>query len=65
MATTRPSIEHFLHPLSIDNAKVHSLARGFARTYERLAAESLEQFLPTPISDSVLRFEGNEEGRCV
>ena len=62
MATTIPSIEGFLQPLSINVDKIHSLARAFARTYERLAAESLEQFLPTPISESVLRF-GDEEGR--
>jgi hypothetical protein len=63
MATTTSDIEHFLEPLYIDIPKIHSLARAFATTFERLAARSLDQFLPTPISDSVLRPEGDEKGR--
>jgi len=34
-------------------------------TFTRLAAESLDQFLPTPITDSILRPVGDEKGRYV
>lgn len=63
MATTQTPLEDFLQPLSIDIPKAHSLARSFCATYTRLAAESQDQFLPTPVSDSVLRPTGNDEGR--
>jgi len=63
MATTSSDIESFLQPLYVDILKIHSLARAFAITYEKLAAESLDQFLPTPISDSILRPDGDEKGR--
>jgi hypothetical protein len=63
MATTRTPLEDFLQPLNVDIPKVHNLARSFCTTYARLAAESHDQFLPTPVSDSVLRPTGNDEGR--
>ncbi|KAK0119744.1 hypothetical protein ONS95_011179 [Cadophora gregata] len=65
MATTRQSLDSssFLEPLSIDTAKIRSLARSLCSTFTSLAANSQEQFLPTPISDSVLRPEGDESGR--
>jgi len=56
-------IEEFLEPLSIDVPKVHQLARSLCKTYLRLAAEAQDQFLPTPISDSVLRPRGDDKGR--
>ena len=62
MDTTTSGIERFLQPLYIDIPKIHSLARAFAKTFERLAAESVDQFLSTPIPESVLR-QGNEKGR--
>jgi hypothetical protein len=62
MATTTSDIENFLQPLYLDIPKIHSLARAFASTFEKLAAESLDQFLPTPISDSVLRSRWDETG---
>jgi len=65
MASTTSDIELFLQPLYIDIPKVHSLARAFASTFAYLALESLDQFLSTPISDSVLRPEGDEKGRSV
>ncbi|KAH6723174.1 hexokinase-7 [Leptodontidium sp. MPI-SDFR-AT-0119] len=69
MASTRQSLDSpsspssFLAPLSISAAKIHSLARSLCSTFTSLAANSQEQFLPTPISDSVLRPEGDESGR--
>jgi hypothetical protein len=56
-------MDDFLRPLHVDIPKIHSLARSFYRTYTSLAAESQDQFLSTPISDSILRPSGDEKGR--
>jgi len=40
----------FLKPLSIDDEKVHSLAYQFSHVYRELALNSVEQFLPTPVT---------------
>jgi hypothetical protein len=63
MATERETLEDFLAPLAIDLPKIHSLARRLCETFKRLAKESESQFLPTPISDAVLRPSGDERGR--
>jgi len=63
IAMTRLPLDDFLGPLHIDVSRIHSLARSFCRTYTRLAGESQDQFLSTPISDSILRPSGNEKGR--
>lgn len=61
-----PELEHFLSPLHIDVTKAHVLSHEFHRTFQQLAAESLTQFLPTPISESTLRpTGGRERGRYV
>jgi hypothetical protein len=59
------SIENFLCPLEIDVAKLCRLMRSLRQTYEKLAACSEDQFLPTPILESVLRpeIEGDESGK--
>ncbi|KAI0457726.1 MFS general substrate transporter [Xylaria acuta] len=44
-------LEHFLEPLHIDVTKAHVLAHELYQTFQHLAAESLTQFLPTPISE--------------
>ena len=63
-AASRPlSVQDFLLPLDIDLPKVATLAANLAQTYKRLAAESENQFLPTPISDSILRPSVAEGGR--
>ncbi|EKD21695.1 hexokinase-1 [Drepanopeziza brunnea f. sp. 'multigermtubi' MB_m1] len=64
MTTTRESqsADSFLLPLQVDTSKIRSLARSLHSTFTSLAAESQEQFLPTPISDSILRPEGDENG---
>ncbi|KAI2615669.1 MFS general substrate transporter [Hypoxylon sp. NC1633] len=57
------AIEDFLKPLSIDEAKAHALSREMCRTFQELSANSLDQFLATPISESILRpTEGREKG---
>lgn len=63
MATSTDPLKEFLKPLYIDIPKIHHLAKSLCDTYTRLAAESLDQFLPTPISDSVLRPGGESHGR--
>ncbi|TAQ91651.1 hypothetical protein B7494_g45 [Chlorociboria aeruginascens] len=63
MATSDPSLEAFLLPLKIDIEKIHKLAQSLNLTFRRLAKESQEQFLPTPISDRLLRPSGDRDGR--
>ncbi|KAI0404257.1 MFS general substrate transporter [Xylaria palmicola] len=46
-----PELVQFLKPLYVDVTKAHVLAHELFQTYRQLAAESLTQFLPTPISD--------------
>ncbi|KAI1279080.1 major facilitator superfamily domain-containing protein [Xylaria sp. FL0933] len=59
-----PELEHFLEPMHVDVTKAHVLAHELYQTFRHLAAESLTQFLPTPISESILRpTEGRERGR--
>ncbi|KAI1435357.1 hexokinase-7 [Xylaria sp. CBS 124048] len=57
-------LERFLRPIHIDNSKAHVLAHELHETFKELAAQSLTQFLPTPISESILRPKGGgEKGR--
>ncbi|KAI8632117.1 MFS general substrate transporter [Xylariaceae sp. FL1651] len=59
-----PGLEDFLRPLHIDVTKAHALAHELHQTFQQLAAESLTQFLPTPISESILRPSmGRKKGR--
>ncbi|KAI1101085.1 MFS general substrate transporter [Jackrogersella minutella] len=56
-------IEDFLRPLAIDEAKAHALSHKLYRSFQHLSANSLDQFLPTPISESILRpTAGREKG---
>lgn len=48
--TTNSDIDDYLHPLTIEEDRVHGLARQFANTYKHLALHSTDQFLPTPIT---------------
>lgn len=48
-------LQDFLQPMSIDLEKCHALSQAFLQTFTQLAAESLDQFLPTPVSESILR----------
>ncbi|KAK3994913.1 hypothetical protein QBC44DRAFT_36181 [Cladorrhinum sp. PSN332] len=50
-----PSLTDFLSPLSIDTKKVFALSRKFTSNFRKVAAESETQFLPTPITESILR----------
>ncbi|KAH8900048.1 actin-like ATPase domain-containing protein [Thozetella sp. PMI_491] len=50
-----PDLNRFLTPLHIDTQGARDLARDLAANFKQLSAESLDQFLPTPISESMLR----------
>jgi hypothetical protein len=63
MASSTLSIDEFLRPLDVDVPKIHALTKALASTYGRLAKESKEQFLSTPIEESLLRPESDGVGR--
>ncbi|KAI9036376.1 hexokinase family protein [Aspergillus affinis] len=44
-------LDDFLLPLALDEAVLYKLARRFSGVYRRLALESEEQFLPTPVTN--------------
>ncbi|KAK3352385.1 actin-like ATPase domain-containing protein [Lasiosphaeria hispida] len=55
MAAPPPDLRAFLKPLSFEFGSVVSLSQELALTFKHLSAQSLSQFLPTPISESILR----------
>ncbi|CAK7265823.1 hypothetical protein SEPCBS119000_001715 [Sporothrix epigloea] len=48
-------LDRFLERMRIDDERVYTLSREFSSTFTRLAAESTDQFLPTPITESIIR----------
>ncbi|KAI8723634.1 Phosphotransferase [Fusarium sp. LHS14.1] len=58
------SIQDFLEPLSVDIDRIHSLSQHFLVAFEKLASDSHNQFLPTPISDAILRPEAERSQEC-
>ncbi|KAA8648275.1 hexokinase family protein [Aspergillus tanneri] len=44
-------LDEFLSPLAPDEAALYKLARRFSSVYRKLALESEEQFLPTPVTN--------------
>ncbi|ORY65205.1 hexokinase-7 [Pseudomassariella vexata] len=60
----RSDVENFLRPLRIDVPMVHRLSQELYKSFKKLATESKIQFLPTPITESILRpAAGCEKGR--
>ncbi|UNI21812.1 hypothetical protein JDV02_007768 [Purpureocillium takamizusanense] len=49
------ALNDFLRPFHVDVDTCHALSQRFADNFAYLAAESQDQFLPTPISQSILR----------
>jgi hexokinase len=43
-------VDEFLSPLALDEAVLYRLARRLSTVYKKLALESDQQFLPTPVS---------------
>jgi hypothetical protein len=61
---TAASLDAFLQPIHIDLETVQSLSRELEETFRQLALNSAEQFLPTPITEPILRPPaGVEKGR--
>lgn len=54
-ATQGELLEKFLEPIQIDLETCHALTTGFYDCFKALAANPSDQFLPTPISDAILR----------
>ncbi|KAM3527536.1 hypothetical protein MY4038_006297 [Beauveria bassiana] len=54
-ATQDAPLEKFLEPIQIDFETCHALTTGFYDCFKALAANPTDQFLPTPISDAILR----------
>lgn len=48
-------LEKFLEPIQIDLETCDALTTGFYDRFKALAANPTDQFLPTPISDAILR----------
>ncbi|WYZ46049.1 hypothetical protein EsH8_IX_000274 [Colletotrichum jinshuiense] len=49
------ALQQFLQPLQVDNNKIHTLSRLFYSNFKDLAIRAEDQFLATPISESILR----------
>ncbi|KAK1834228.1 hypothetical protein QBC39DRAFT_277878 [Podospora conica] len=63
-APTQTSLEDFLKPLEVDLPRIVELTNDFTETFTHLSAHSLDQFLATPISESILRpAPGRDYGR--
>ncbi len=54
-------VDEFLRPLRVDPGLLHKLSREFVSNFTHLAAKSTNQFLPTPISEPVLRPAGRKD----
>ncbi|KAK1755825.1 hypothetical protein QBC47DRAFT_322824 [Echria macrotheca] len=62
--TTTTAIDDFLKPLAVDLPRIRELADELADVFRELSAHSPDQFLPTPISESILRpAAGQHRGR--
>lgn len=58
------SLDDFLRPLEITDDTVLELSRELHDTFLQLSDKSDNQFLPTPISESLLRrVDGADRGR--
>ncbi|OIW28397.1 actin-like ATPase domain-containing protein [Coniochaeta ligniaria NRRL 30616] len=55
MASSVNKLDDFLRPLAIDTTLVLQLAKELTSTFKTLSQESEDQFLPTPISEPILR----------
>ncbi|EFQ32071.1 hexokinase-1 [Colletotrichum graminicola] len=49
------ALHQFLQPLRVDSQKIHALSRLFYANFKHLALNAEDQFLATPISESILR----------
>ncbi|TGO19140.1 hypothetical protein BPAE_0351g00040 [Botrytis paeoniae] len=63
MTLNPTALDQVLAPLDVDINKIHALAKSLCETFKTLAKESTNQFLPTPISEEVLRPDHEGKGR--
>ncbi|OHE91461.1 hexokinase-1 [Colletotrichum orchidophilum] len=49
------ALQHFLQPFHVDAQKIHTLSSLFLTNFRHLARNADDQFLATPISESILR----------
>lgn len=61
MGSSNNNLDAFLRPLAVDTTRVLQLAKEMTSTFTRLAQESSNQFLPTPISEPILRHVARTE----
>ncbi|KYK59461.1 hexokinase XprF [Drechmeria coniospora] len=63
-STGEGPLDEILRPLMVDVDKCLALSRSFVENFSQLAAQSTDQFLPTPISETILRpVAGHGHGR--
>lgn len=55
-------LDEFLKPLAVDPHLLLDLSREMRTTFERLCRDSGDQFLPTPISESIMRAGADRRG---
>jgi len=60
-ASSTAVIDGFLKPLEVGSSCVSELAAELASTFRELSSRSSDQFLPTPISESILRPAADQE----
>lgn len=59
-----PGLAAFLEPLQVDEERAYAMSREFCSAFTRLAAESTDMFLPTPITESILLpFKGKKKNQ--
>lgn len=56
-------LDELLKPLAVSPQLLLDLSREMASTFERLCRESEDMFLPTPISEPLMRAGGAADGR--
>lgn len=47
-------LEQFLKCMQFEDERVYMLSREFSSKFTFLAAESMDQFLPTPVTESII-----------
>ncbi|KAM7218160.1 hypothetical protein V8F06_006451 [Rhypophila decipiens] len=55
-------LDGFLKPLAVSPDLLLELTREMTGTFEKLCKESEDQFLPTPISESIMRAGASRKG---
>lgn len=62
MGSGTMAYHEFLKPLAVNSSLLLDLSHDMTTTFERLCKESEDQFLPTPISESIMRAGAGRRG---